>query len=156
MRAIAWAVGHAVIIPVAVAIVVAEWLAFTWRRPLAGVLALVPIRKQEPIGAIGVAALTRSALCQIGLTETMDEALAGFAADLGMTADELNKCMRPIGVVDLVKAGASISETELGPMSLRMDFGMARPTLPVAAQSPALAPAPRKRRGATQRPQNPA
>ena len=123
MRAIAWAVGHAVIIPVAVAIVVAEWLAFTWRRPLAGVLALVPIRKQEPMRPIGVVDF---------------------------------KWMRPIGVVDLVKAGASISETELGPMSLRMDFGMARPTLPVAAQSPALAPAPRKRRGATQRPQNPA
>lgn len=44
MRGIAQPLGHAVAIPAAVLIVMAQWLAFTWRRPLAGVLALVPVR----------------------------------------------------------------------------------------------------------------
>jgi len=44
MRGIAWALGHAVMVPVAIAVVFAQWLAFAWRRPLAGVLALVPVR----------------------------------------------------------------------------------------------------------------
>ena len=162
MRGVAWALGHAVAIPAAVLIVMAQWLAFTWRRPLAGVLALVPVRKPEPIDAISVAALTRSATCRIGAGETMDEALADLAADFGLTADEL---LRPIEFAysypnlttsDLNKAGASISETGLGPMSLRMDLGMARPTLPVAPQPPVLAPAPRRQRRRSNRPQGPA
>ena len=162
MRGIAWALGHAVAIPAAVLIVFAQWLAFTWRRPLAGVLALVPVRRPEPIDAISVAALTRSAMCRIGAGETMDEALADLAADLGLTADEL---LRPIEFAysypnlttsDLNKAGASISETDLGPMSLRMDLGMARPTLPVAPQPPVLAPAPRRQRRRSNHPHGPA
>ena len=44
MRGIAWALGHAVMVPAAIALVFAQWLLFTYRRPLAGVLVLVPVR----------------------------------------------------------------------------------------------------------------
>ena len=144
MRGIAWAVGHAVIIPVAVVTVLAEWLAFTWRRPLAGVLALAPVRKS------------------MTYPELQEELLERVAQSFGLTAHEL---LRPIGFAysspnlttsDLNKAGCSISETELGPMTSRMDFGVARPTLPVAPRRPVLAPAPRRQRRGTKRPQNPA
>ena len=144
MRGIAWALGHAVAIPAAVLIVFAQWLAFTWRRPLAGVLALVPVRRS------------------MTYPELQEERLVCVAQSFGLTADEL---LRPIEFAynspnlttsDLNKAGALISETGLGPMSLRMDLGMARPTLPVAPQPPVLAPGPRRQRRGSKRPQSPA
>ena len=164
MRDIAWALGHAVAIPAAVLIVMAQWLVFTWRRPLAGALALVPVRRP------GVAQLTRRELCRIGATETMDEVLTRLAADFGLTPDELlggpikfansspNLTTSDLNLTtsDLNKAGASIHETELGPMSMRMDFGMATTTPPAAPLPPVLAPAPRKQRRGSKRPQNPA
>ena len=158
MRGIAWVLGYSVAIPAAALIVIAQWLVFTWRRPLAGVLALVPVRRS------------------MTYPKLQEEPLARVAQSFGLTADEL---LRPIEfktapriwrmtdlnlavsspnltTSDLNKAGASISETELGPMSSRMDFGMARPTLPVAPQPPVLAPAPRRQRRGGKRPQSPA
>ena len=44
MRGVAWALGHAVMVPAAIELVFAQWLLFTYRRPLAGLLALVPVR----------------------------------------------------------------------------------------------------------------
>lgn len=144
MRGIARALGYSVAIPAAVLIVMAQWLLFTWRRPLAGVLALVPVRRS------------------MTYSEFQEELLVRVAQSFGLTAHEL---LRPIEFADsspnlttsdLNKAGASISETELGPMSRRMDFGMARPAPPVAPQPPVLAPAPRRQRQRSKRPQSPA
>jgi hypothetical protein len=144
MRGIAWALGHAAMVPVAIVLVFAQWVVFTWRRPLVGALALVPVRRS------------------MTYPELQEELLGCVAQSFGLTADE---SMGPIEVAasspnltisDLNKAGASIPETELGPMSRRMDFGMARPTLPAAPLPPVLAPAPRRQRRGSKRPQGPA
>ena len=189
MEAIARSLALAIAIPAAIVLVFAQWLAFTWRRPLAGVLAVVPVRKPDPINAISVAALSRSVLCQIGANEDMDQALAdvaaaGAAIGLGLKiapsspqsdesspqsdesspqSDESSPRSESVAprcpyltTSDLIKAGASISETKDGPMSLRMDFGMARSTSPVAPLPPALTPAPRKQRRGSKRLSSPA
>jgi len=182
MEAIARSLALAIAIPAAIVLVFAQWLAFTWRRPLAGVLAVVPVRKPDPINAISVAALSRSVLCQIGANEDMDQALAdvaaaGAAIGLGLKiapsspqsdesspqSDESSPRSESVAprcpyltTSDLIKAGASISETKDGPMSLRMDFGMARSTSPVAPVPPALTPAPRKQRRGSKRLSSPA
>ena len=141
MRGIAWALGHAVMVPTAVAIVFVQWLGFTWRRPLAGVLALVPVRRS------------------MTYPDLQEELLVRVAQSFGLTADEL---LRPIKFAysspnlttsDLNRAGASISEAGLGPMSMRMDLDIARPTPPPASKPPALAPAPRRQRRGSKRPQ---
>ena len=175
MEAIARSLALAIAIPAAIVLVFAQRLAFTWRRPLAGVLAVVPVRKPDPINAISVAALSRSVLCQIGANEDMDQALAdvaaaGAAIGLGLKiapsspqSDESSPRSESVAprcpyltTSDLIKAGASISETKDGPMSLRMDFGMARSTSPVAPLPPALTPAPRKQRRGSKRLSSPA
>ena len=174
MRGIARALGHAVAIPAAVLIVLAQWLAFTWRRPLAGVLALVPVRRSMTYPEI-----QEELLRPIEFADSSPN-LADVAPNLAVSSPNLTTS-------DLNKAGASIGETELGPMSTRMDFGMARPTPPVAPQPPArevsdeavagiralvlglagsteppaplppvLAPGPRRQRRDSKQPQNPA
>jgi len=94
MRGIAYALGYAVMVPVAVALVLAQWLAFTYQRPLAGMLALVPVQSNS-----------------------------GDAA----SSPKLASSYRDLTTSDLAKAGASVVETELGPMVTRMGFGVARP-----------------------------
>ena len=123
MRGIAWALGHAVAIPAAVLIVLAQWLAFTWRRPLAGVLALVPVRRPDPIDAIGAAKT---------LSEVVGEILADVADDFDLTADELSR----------------IPFHPASPNSPRSE--------PPAPMPPVLAPAPRRQRRRSNRPQVPA
>ena len=93
MRGIAWALGHAVAIPAAVLIVMAQWLAFTWRRPLAGVLALVPVRRPDPIDVINesMAALARYRQAEIEADKFIGEILTEVAAEFGLTADELTR-----------------------------------------------------------------
>ena len=118
-------------VAIACVIVAADWLRFTWQHPWAGLRAL-----ELPNAA---ASSPRSAA----------------SSPRSATSSPRSEPSSPnLTTSDLNKAGASISETELGPMSMRMDFGMARPTLPVAPQPPiAPAPAPRKRgRRATRQP----
>ncbi len=102
MKALARVLALAVAVPVAIVWVLAQWLLFTYRKPLTGVLALVPVRGSDD-------SPPQSAPSSRNLTTS-----------------------------DLVKAGASITETELGPMSARMNFGMVSSTKP-----PGLAPRPR-------------
>lgn len=166
MEASARVLVMAVAIPAAIALVLGQWLLFTWRRPLAGVLALVPVRKPDPIDAINVAALTRSELCHIGVGETMSEAFADVAADFGLTADDL---MRP---VRFLLAGSSRPDessrqsepvapqvTEISPAldaALDQAIGIKRPVQPVGLDGLVLAPAPRRQRRSSKRPQSPA
>jgi hypothetical protein len=172
MEASARALVMAVAIPAAIALVLGQWLLFTWRRPLAGVLALVPVRKPDPIDAINVAALTRSELCHIGVGETMSEAFADVAADFGLTADDL---MRP---VRFLLAGSSRSDESsprselVAPPTIEISdeavagvrgvecwtdraTGEAR-FKTVTPQPPVLAPAPRRQRRGIKQPQAPA
>lgn len=176
MRGIAWAVGHAVVIPAAVLIVLTQWLAFARRRPLAGLLALVPVRKSMAFATTPkpVVDLKTQAYSQL-----QEEELGRVAAGFGLTPDEL---LRPIefaysysNLADAALKLASISPrsdesspqsepvapqvTEISPAldaALDQAIGLKRPVRPVGPDGPVLAPAPRRQRRGSKRPQKPA
>jgi hypothetical protein len=137
MEAIARSLAMAVAIPAAIALVFAQWLAFTWHKPLAGVLAVVPVRKPDPIDAISVAALSRSVLCQIGANGDMDQALADVAA-----------AGAAIGLG--LKIAPSMARPTLD-AALDQALGLKRPVRPVGPDGLVLAPAPRKQRRGSKR-----
>ena len=140
MRGIAWALGHAVMVPTAVAIVFVQWLVFTWRRPLAGVLALVPVRRS------------------MTYPELQEELLGRVAQSFGLTADKL---MRPITF-----AASSPNLADDGPSArvvspaldaaLDQAIELKRPARPVGPDGLVLAPAPRRQRRGSKRHQGPA
>jgi hypothetical protein len=155
MRGIAWAVGHAVIIPAAIAIVFAQWLAFTWHKPLAGVMAVVPVRKSMAFATTPepVVDLKTQAYSQL-----QEEELGRVAAGFGLTPDEL---LRPIkfdysysNLADAALKLASISprSDEISPRSDEISPRSES----VAPQPPVLAPVPRRQRRGSKRPQRPA
>ena len=128
MRDIAWALGHAVMVPAAVAIVFAQWLVFVYRRPLAGALVLVPVRNPgalygsiESISSIPhfpqPTSETPPVAPQPPAREVSDEAVAGIRA---------------------------------------LVLGLAGSTEPPAPLPPVLAPGPRRQRRDSKQPQNPA
>lgn len=82
MKASARVLALAVAIPAAIVWVVAQWLLFTYRNPLAGVLALVPVRRPDPIVSINesMAALNRYRQAETEAAEVMREILADVAA----------------------------------------------------------------------------
>jgi len=91
MRGIAWALGHAVAIPVAVLIVLAQWLAFTWRKPLTGVLALVPVRRPNPIDA------TNQGMAALNLTTSspnLATTMAAIAADAKVVGTNIRAALQ--------------------------------------------------------------
>ena len=148
MRGIAWALGHAVMVPAAVLIVFAQWLVFTWRRPLAGVLALVPVRRSR------------------AYSELQEEILVRVAQSFGLTAHEL---LRPIEFADSTPnlASSSPNLADDGPPAIEISdeavagirsvvLGLAGSIEPVAPLPPVLAPAPRSQRRGSKRPQSPA
>jgi hypothetical protein len=87
----------AVAIPAAIALVLVQWLLFTYQRPLAGVLALVPVRKREPIAPSsprsGVAAPPPAEI-SLALDAALDQAIG------------LKRPVRPVGPDGLVLAPA--------------------------------------------------
>jgi hypothetical protein len=151
MRTIAWAVGHAVIIPAAVVIVLAQWLAFTYQRPLAGVLALVPVRKSMTFATTPepVVDLKTQAYSQF-----QKEGLERVAAGFGLTADELAR-------IDFAPSPPNLADDEpparvISPaLDAALDQLLAtRPVRPAAPLPPAPALAPRRQRRGSKRPQS--
>ena len=126
MRGIAWALGHAVMVPAAVAIVFAQWLVFVYRRPLAGALVLVPVRNPG--------ALYGSIESISSIPHFPQPASSPNLADDGPPATEISPALDA---------------------ALDQAIGLKRPVRPVGADGAALAPARRKQRRATQRPQGP-
>ena len=159
MRGIAWALGHAVAIPAAVLIVFAQWLAFTWRRPLAGVLALVPARKPDPVNAINesMAALAGYRQAEIEVDEFIGEMLSEVAAVFGLTADELTRIDFAPSTPNLTSTAPNLAASSPnlandGPparvispaldAALDQVIGLKRPARPVGPDGMLLAPTP--------------
>ena len=135
MRGIARALGYAAMVPAAIALVFAQWLAFTWRRPLAGVLALVPVQRQKPIVAI------------------VDEFGCSTPA---FTAAMVNPDARPNWPA-LAASDPAIEISDEAVAGIRsVVLGLAGSIEPVAPLPPVLAPGPRRQRRGSKQPQNPA
>ena len=153
MRGVAWALGHAVAIPAAVLIVMAQWLLYTHRRPLVGVLALVPVRKPGPTE----------------VDKFIDEILAEVAAGFALDADALTRINfaspNPVPRLDKLSyhdpnlANDGPPVIKISPAldaALDQAIGLKRPVRPVGPDGLVLTPAPRRQRRRSNRPQGPA
>ena len=128
MRDIAWALGHAVMVPAAVAIVFAQWLVFVYRRPLAGALVLVPVRNPG--------ALYGSIESISSIPHFPQPASSPNLADDGPPARDASPVL-----------AAAVDQS----------LGLKRPVIrPVGPDGLVLAPAPRRQRRRSNRPQGPA
>lgn len=95
-------------LPAAIVWVVAQWLLFTYRKPLAGVLALVPVRKPEMAYSSARLAMASQVASRIidpvvsPTIEISDEAVAGIRGvvpGLADYADSINPPAAPLSMV---------------------------------------------------------
>ena len=150
LEAIARFLALAVAIPAAVLIVLAQWLAFTWRRPLAGVLALVPVRRQKPIVAI----VDKFGCSTSAVTAAMVNPDARPNWPALAASDPTIEIIDEAASSPLATAMAAIAaDAEVVGTNIRTALqGLDRP----APQPPVLAPGPRRQRRGSKRPQGPA